>query len=93
MLNKSISLLQEKNKTLENMTYRDEEGATIMRNLLFQTDFWGMSVCICTLAYTAISRRVVGKNVHATIPKGNLGYDQYTVPDTVAVKTSSAAFL
>ena len=21
------------------------------------------------------------KNVHATIPKGNMGYDQYTVPD------------
>ena len=38
--------------------------------------------------YTAFSRKVVGKNVHATIPKGNLGYDQYTVPDTVAVKTS-----
>ena len=29
--------------------------------------------------YTAISREVVGKNVHATIPKGNMGYDQYTV--------------
>ena len=28
--------------------------------------------------YTAISREVVGKNVHATIPKGNMGYDQYT---------------
>ena len=35
-------------------------------------------------AYTAISRKVVGQNVHATIPKGNMGYDQYTVPDTVA---------
>ena len=22
--------------------------------------------------------------MHATIPKGNMGYDQYTVPDTVA---------
>ena len=31
--------------------------------------------------YTAISRKVVGKNVHTTIPKGNVGYDQYTVPD------------
>ena len=35
--------------------------------------------------YTAISRKVVGKKVHATIPKGNMGYDQYIVPDTVAV--------
>ena len=24
--------------------------------------------------------------MHATIPKGNMGYDQYTVPDTVAVE-------
>ena len=30
---------------------------------------------------TAISRKVVGKNVHATTPKGNMGYDQYTVPN------------
>ena len=43
--------------------------------------------------YTAISRKVVGKNVHATIPKGNMGYDQYTVPDTVAVKPTFVAFL
>ena len=27
--------------------------------------------------------RLSEKNVHATIPKGNMGYDQYTVPDTV----------
>ena len=26
------------------------------------------------------------KNLHATIPKDNMGYDQYTVPDTVAVE-------
>ena len=37
-------------------------------------------------ADTAISRKVVGKTVHATIPKGNMGYVQYTVPDTVAVE-------
>ena len=43
--------------------------------------------------YTAISRKVVQKNVHATIPKGNMGYDQYTVPDIVAVKLNFAAFL
>ena len=45
MLNNSIPLLREKNKTLENMTYRDAEGAKIMRDILFRTDFWGMSVC------------------------------------------------
>ena len=32
--------------------------------------------------YIAISRKVVRKNVHAAIPKGNMGYDQYMVPDT-----------
>ena len=28
--------------------------------------------------YTAISRKVVAKTVHVTIPKGNMGYGQYT---------------
>ena len=44
--------------------------------------------------YTAISRKVVGKKVHATIPKGNMGYDQYPVSDdTVAVEATFAASL
>ena len=43
--------------------------------------------------YTAISREVVGKHVHATIPKSNMGYNQYTVPDTVAVEPTFVAFL
>ena len=43
---------------------------------------------------TAISRKVVGKNVHAIIPKGNMGYDQYTLfLTTVAVEPTSVAFL
>ena len=33
------------------------------------------------------------KNVHATIPRGNMGYVQYTVPDTVAVEPTFVAFL
>ena len=37
---------------------------------------------------TAILRKVV-----ATIPKGNMGYDQYAVPDTVAVEHTFVAFL
>ena len=41
--------------------------------------------------YTAISRKVVGKNVHATIPKGSMGYDQFTVPDTVAFEPTFVA--
>ena len=44
-------------------------------------------------SYSAISRKVVGKTVHATIPKGNMGYDQYTFPDTVAVEPTFIAFL
>ena len=43
--------------------------------------------------YTAISRKVVEKNVHATIPKGNMGYAQYTVSDTVAVEPTFVSFL
>ena len=43
------------------------------------------------MLFTAISRKVVGK-VHTIILKGNMGYDQYTVPDTVAVEPSFVAF-
>ena len=41
---------------------------------------------------TAISRKVVAKNVHATIPKGNMGYDQYTVPDDCSCRTYFCCF-
>ena len=41
--------------------------------------------------FTAILSKVVGKTV--TIPKGNMGYDQYTVPDIVAVDNTFVAFL
>ena len=42
---------------------------------------------------TKLSRKCVGKNVHATIPKRNMGYDQYTVSDNVVVESTFAAFL
>ena len=45
------------------------------------------------LSYTAIATTVVGNIVHSTIPKGKMRYDQYVVPDTVAVESSIAAFL
>jgi len=35
------------------------------------------------LPVTAISRKVVGKKFATTTLKGNMGYDHYTVPDTV----------
>ena len=31
--------------------------------------------------------------MYATIPKGNIGYVQYTVPDTVSVEPTFVAFL
>ena len=31
--------------------------------------------------------------MHVTIPKGNMGYDQYTVPDTVAIEPTFVVFL
>ena len=33
--------------------------------------------------HTALLRKVVRKNMPPTIPKGNMGYDQYTVPVTL----------
>ena len=44
MLNKSIPLLGEKNKTLETIKYGDKETAEIMKDILFRTNFTGMSV-------------------------------------------------
>ena len=46
---------------------------------------------LCT-GYTAISRKVVGKNVHATTQKGIMGYDQHTVPHSVAIKRTVLFF-
>ena len=42
--------------------------------------------------YTAISRKVVGKDVHATIPKGNMEYDRYTVPDNCSCRSYFCCF-
>ena len=44
------------------------------------------------LKHTAISKKVVGKNVHATIPKSNMGYDQYTVPDGCSCRNYFCCF-
>ena len=55
----------------------------------FQID----DMTVNNMLHAAISKKVVGKNVHTTIPTGNMGYDQYTVPDTVAVEPTFVAFL
>ena len=44
------------------------------------------------IMYTAISRKVVAKKVHATIPKGNMGYDHYTVPNDSSCRTCFFGF-
>ena len=31
--------------------------------------------------------------MHATVPKGNMGYDQYTVPETLALEPTFVAFI
>ena len=36
--------------------------------------------------------RLLEKNVHATIPKGNMGYDQYKVPDDCSCRTYFCCF-
>ena len=43
--------------------------------------------------HTAVSRKVVGKNAHATIPQASMGCNHYTVFDNVAVEPSLLRFL
>ena len=45
------------------------------------------------LLYTANSRKCARDNTKSPGLKGNMGYDQYTVPDTVAVEPTFVAFL
>ena len=59
----------------------------------YMTIFLRAYICAQKNPYTAISRKVAGKNVHATIARGNMGYDRFTVPDTVAVEPTFVTFL
>ena len=80
---------------LHYVSLQPRQGKTFfpITNILFF--FWTCGNYVCGIyIHTAISRRVVGKNVHATIPKSNMGYDQYTVPhSTVAVEPTFVDFL
>ena len=38
-------------------------------------------------------RKLPEKKVHSITPKGNMGYDSYTVPDIVAVEATFVGFL
>ena len=44
-----------------------------------------------TLCYSCFEKGC-RKNVHTTIPKGNMGYDQYTASDTVTFEPAFVAF-
>ena len=51
------------------------------------------STCRFTSVLYSYFEKADGMNIHATIPKGNIGYDQYTVPDTVAAEHTFLALL
>ena len=59
---------------------------------LFWSFLYRFVVVSISLLFTAISRKDVGKNVHATISKGNVGYDQYTVLDDCSCRTYFCCF-
>ena len=74
-------------------------GLNIMLILCFVWNEWeiGRASCVeftSSFFYisTAISRKVVGKNVHATTPTGNMGYDQYTVPNDCSCRSYFGCF-
>ena len=58
-----------------------------------QRDEDEVAVSKCLVPVFSRNTGIIVKNVHATIPKGNMGYDQYTVPHTVAVAPTFVAFL
>ena len=54
------------------------------RDLLWRLIMWEEADNITVYSYFEKGCR---KNVHATIPKGNMGYDQYTVSDDFSCRT------
>ena len=48
-------------------------------------DFWLVDFWQVDWQHTPISRKIVGKNMHAKILKGNMAYDQHTVPDVLSL--------
>ena len=60
--------------------------------------FWlhpcGTFLVLMNYDYIQLFRETLSEtNVHATISKGNMGYEQYTVPDSAAVKPTFVTFL
>ena len=79
---------------LHYVSLHPRQGKTFfpITNILVFFGTCGNYVCRIYM-HTAILRKVVRKNVHATIPKGNMGYEQYNVPDNVAVEPTFVDFL
>ena len=48
---------------------------------------------VIVAVYSYFQKGCREKKVNATIPKGNMGYDRYTVSGTVAVEPTFVAFL
>ena len=65
----------------------EDRACSKARHMMDSSDPGGQNVI------QLLRERLSGKKVHATIPKGNMGYDQYTVPGTVAVELTFVAFL
>ena len=65
----------------------------LLGNLKMYLDVSIVEVTDSKTRYTAISKKVVRKNLHPAIPKGIMGYDQYTFPDTVDGDPTFLAFL
>ena len=65
----------------------------------FETPVYFSLSCVSTAyhgvpVHTAISRKVVGKKCARDNREGNyMGYDQFTVPDTVAFEPTFVTFL
>ena len=51
-----------------------------------------LAVRTSTNSIQLFGERFVGKNVKATIPKGNIGNDQYTVPNDCSSRTYCSCF-
>ena len=83
------SKLHEKSCDYLSKKQKNNKGSPARTGSTKRSTDQGSMFCI----HAAISRKVVGKKVHATILKGSMGCDQCTVSDTVAVKPTFAASL
>ena len=97
--NHAKTRLRDLSKTLP----RFRDPAKIFRDPLFSWYHFATPISVTERSCAApisqleshiqLFRERLSEKVLATIPKGDMGYDQYTVPDTVAVEPTFVAFL